>query len=272
MIKLLKYAQNQRIALFTLFVLLVGIGLTGCQNTESSGQPLTEASDEKLSVAKIQEAEPLYAAREDLARARVAVFALRQARTADSKNYEAAWKLARAAYFVADHTEDTSEQGEMFDEGVAAGKGAIKLQPDKPEGHFWLGANIGGKASHATLADPASFQEVKKAMETVLKLDEGFQEGSAYIGLGRLYLEAPSMIGGDTSKAISYLEKGLKFGSNSAVLHAFLAEAYQSADRDTDAKKQVEIVNSLKPDPQFAAEYKDALARVKKVEHRLQSR
>ena len=80
------------------------------------------------------------------------------------------------------------------------------------------------------------------------------------------------MIGGDTAKAISYLEKGLKFGSNSAVLHAFLAEAYQSADRDADAKKQIEIVNSLKPDPEFAAEYKDALKRAKKVEQRLESK
>jgi len=270
--KLLKDAQNHTIALFTLVILFVGIGLTGCQNSESVGQPLAEGGDERLSVAKIQEAEPLYAAREDLARARVAVVILRQARSSDSKSYEAAWKLARAAYFVADHTEDSSECSEMFDEGVAAGNSAIKLQPDKPEGHFWLGANVGGKASHATLANPTSFQEVKQAMETVLKLDEGFQSGSAYIGLGRLYLEAPSMVGGDTAKAISYLEKGLKFGANSAVLHAYLAEAYESADRDTDAKKQIEILNSLNPDPQFAAEYKDALKRAKKVEQRLQSK
>jgi len=84
MIKLLKYAQNHTIALFTLVILLVGIGLTGCQNSESVGQPLAEGSDERLSVAKIQEAEPLYAAREDFARARVAVVVLRQARSSDS--------------------------------------------------------------------------------------------------------------------------------------------------------------------------------------------
>jgi hypothetical protein len=160
----------------------------------------------------------------------------------------------------------------MFDDGIAAGTAAVKLQPNRPEGHFWFGANVGGKAAHATLSNPASFQEVKTAMEAVLKVDEGFQSGSAYMALGRLHLEAPRVIGGDTAKAISYLEKGLRFGANNAVLHAYLAEAYESADRDADAKKEIEIVKSLTPDPQFAAEYKDALARVKKVEQRLQSK
>jgi hypothetical protein len=218
------------------------------------------------------EAEPLYAGREDLARARVAVAALKQARMADSNNYEAAWKLARAAYYVGDHTTNNDECDEMFRDGIDAGSAAAKLQPTKPEGHFWYGANVGGKAAHSTLSNPTSFQQVRDAMETVLKLDEGFQSGSAYIGLGRLYLEAPRVIGGDTSKAISYLEKGLRFGAKNSTLHAYLAEAYEAADRDADARKQIEIVNSLTPDPQYAAEHKDALARAKKVEQRLQAK
>lgn len=159
----------------------------------------------------------------------------------------------------------------MFRDGIEAGTAARKLQPEKPEGHFWFGANVGGKAAHSMLGNPTAFQDVRSAMEVVLKVDEGFQSGSAYIALGRLYMEAPGVIGGDNNKAISYLEKGLRFGPNSAVLHAYLAEAYQAADRDADARKQIEIVKSLTPDPQYAAEHKDALARIKKVEQRLQS-
>ena len=62
-------------------------------------------------------------------------------------------------------------------------------------------------------------------MSAVLKLDEGFQNGSAYLGLGQLYLQAPRMLGGDKQKAIDYLEKGLRFGKDNALLHLRLAEA-----------------------------------------------
>ena len=34
-------------------------------------------------------------------------------------------------------------------------------------------------------------------MEAVLKIDESYQGYSAYLGLGRLYLQAPKMLGGD---------------------------------------------------------------------------
>ena len=50
-----------------------------------------------------------------------------------------------------------------------AGKAAVQLQPNKPEGHFWLGANYGGTAAHSTLANLSSFQDIKGEMEAVLK-------------------------------------------------------------------------------------------------------
>ena len=72
----------------------------------------------------------------------------------------------------------------MFREGTEAGKAAVQLQPDKPEGHFWLGANYGGGAAHSTIANLSSFQDIKREMEAVLKMDESYQGYSAYLGLG----------------------------------------------------------------------------------------
>src|SRR5919205_151743 len=91
-----------------------------------------------------------------------------------------------------------------------AGKAAVALQPNKPEGHFWLGANYGGNAAHSTLSNLSSFTDIKTEMEAVLKLDESYQGYSTYLGLGRLYLGAPKVFGGDVGKAIEYLEKGVK--------------------------------------------------------------
>ena len=105
----------------------------------------------RLAREGVAEADQLYGQREDLSRVRLGIAVLRQARIADYGNYEAAWKLARASYYLGSHTNDERERDEAFREGTNSGKIAVELAPGKPEGHFWLGANYGGAAEHSTL-------------------------------------------------------------------------------------------------------------------------
>ena len=228
-------------------------------------------SDTKIATNRIAEADQLWEGREDLTKARVAVAALRQARTADYTNYEAAWKLARASFYVGDHTDDDDEREDMFREGTEAGKVAVELAANKPEGHFWLGANYGGSAAHSTIANLSSFTDIKTEMEAVLKIDESYQGYSAYVGLGRLYLQAPRVLGGDTSKAIEYLEKGVKQSPNNSLMRYHLAEAYQSNNRDAEAKKQIEAIMAGTPDPKYMAEHKTAVEKGKKLLEKIEA-
>ena len=239
--------------------------VAGCNRTRSENALTVYEGDAKMAADRIAEAETLYEGREDLSKARVAVAALRQARTADHGNYEAAWKLARAAFYVGDRTDNDSEQDDMFREGTQAGKAAVALQPDKPDGHFWLGANYGGKAASSTLANLSSFKDIKGEMEAVLKLDESYQGYSAYLGLGRLYLQAPTVLGGDSLKAIEYLEKGVKLNPNHGLMRVHLAEAYAENNRHAEAKKQIDALMALTPDPKYAAEHKQAVEKAKKL-------
>jgi tetratricopeptide (TPR) repeat protein len=108
-------------------------------------------------------------------------------------------------------------------------------------------------------------------METVLKLDEGYQNGSAYLGLGQLYLTAPKALGGDTQKAVEYLEKGLRIGPNNALLRARLAQAYHAANRNGDAQNQIDAVLKMTPDPNYAAEQKDAADIVNKLAEKMKT-
>jgi tetratricopeptide (TPR) repeat protein len=265
MINLRKKQEILRSAMIasTLFSLVIG-GLA-CNSGASSSPASTGGADAKMAADKLAEAEPFYEAREDLTKARTAVTILRQAHAADYGNYEAAWKLARAAFSVGDRTDNDTEQDDMFREGIDAGKAAVQLQPSKPEGHFWLGANYGGRAAHSTLSNLSSFQDIKGEMEAVLKLDEGYQGYSAYLGLGRLYLQAPKVLGGDVKKAIEYLEKGVKLNPNNTVMRFHLAEAYEVDKRNGDAKKQIETVMSTTPDPKYLAEHKVAVEKSKKL-------
>ena len=240
-----------------------------CQNSAPPDRMAIDAGDAKIAADRIAEADALYDGREDMNKARVAVAALRQARTADYSSYDAAWKLSRAAFYVGDHTENDSERDDMFREGVEAGKAAVTLQPTKPDGHFWLGANYGGTAAHSTLANLSSFQDIKGEMDAVLKIDESYQGYSAYLGLGRLYLQAPRVMGGDSAKAIEYLEKGVKLNPNNTVMRLHLAEAYEANNRGAEAKKQIDAIMSATPDPKYTAEHKDAVAKAQKLSQKI---
>lgn len=262
--------KREKLRLLTMISAAVSVSFLGlaCHH-EPSKEMMMGGTDAKAAADRVVEAEALYEGREDLNKARAAVASLRQARVADYGNYDAAWKLARAAFYVGDHSDDDSEIDDMFREGTEAGKAAVGLQPNRPEGHFWLGANYGGAASHSTLANLSSFSDIKGEMEAVLKIDESFQGYSAYIGLGRLYLQAPRALGGSDAKAIEYLEKGVKLNSNNTMMRLYLAQAYHSANRNAEAKKQIEAIKAATPDPKFAAEHKDALAKADKLLQKL---
>ena len=262
------YENARQIGMLAAGFSLVFLGLA-CNGSAPPSRVAADGSDAKAATDGIAAAESLYDGREDLNKARVAVATLRQARTADYGNYEAAWKLARAAFYVGDHTDNESERDDMYREGIEAGKAAITLQPNKPDGHFWLGANYGGSAAHSTLANLSSFQDIKREMETVLKIDEGYEGYSSYLGLGRLYLQAPRVLGGDSKKAIKYLEKGVKLSPNNTTMKADLAEAYMNNHREAEAKKQIEAVMTTTPDPKHVPEHKDAVAKAQKLLQRI---
>jgi tetratricopeptide (TPR) repeat protein len=271
MINLRKNQEKLHCVVVTSALISMVLSAVACNNGAPETATPNGAGDAKIAADRIAEAEKLYEGREDMTKARVAVAALRQARTADFGNYEAAWKLSRAAFYVGDNTDSDSERDDMFREGMEAGKGAVQLQPQKPDGHFWLGANYGGTAAHSTLANLSSFQDIKNEMEAVLKIDESYQGYSVYIGLGRLYLQAPKVLGGDTGKAIEYLEKGVKFNPNNTPMRFYLAEAYEEANRYADAKKQIETLMAITPDPKYVAEHKATVDKAKKLLEKIES-
>ena len=265
MINLRKNREIWRSALVASALFSVIFGGIACDRGASESPANTGGADAKMATDKIAEAEPLYDGREDMTKARTAVTALCQAHAADYGNYEAAWKLARAAFYVGDRTDVDTEQDAMFKEGIDAGKAAVQLQPNKPDGHFWLGANYGGSAAHSTLSNLSSFQDIKGEMEAVLKIDEGYQGYSAYLGLGRLYLQAPKMLGGDPAKAVEYLEKGVKANPTNTLMRYELAAAYETVGRPAEAKKQIETLMSTTPDPKYMAEHKQAVQDAQKL-------
>lgn len=236
---------------------------------KKSAKATSEPTPARPTADAIAEADALYAGRGDLTNVRRALVALRQAQAGGPSNYELAWRLAKLNYYLGSHSADDTEREKAFREGTEAGKLAVKLQDGKPEGHFWLGANYGGNAQISMLAGYADSEDIKREMETVLKLDEGFQAGSAYMVLGQVYLESPRLLGGDAQKAIEYFQKGLKFGPNNALLRWHLAQAYADANRKEDARKEIEGLLAMKAEPGYEPEHKEAVENAQKLAEKL---
>lgn len=239
---------------------------SSCRKEAASG--LTAGTLRPASEA-IAEADRLYASRDDLMKIRLGIVVLRQAQANDASNYELAWRLAKLNYYLGAHSPDSTEQEKAFREGVEAGKLAVKLHYGRPDGHFWLGANYGGNAQISTLAGLSEVDNIKQEMETVLKLDEGYQHGSAYMVLGQVYLESPVLLGGDTQKAIEYLEKGLKLGPDNSLLRWHLAAAYAEANRNDDARNQIAALLAMKPAKGYEPEHNEAVANARNLQEKL---
>jgi tetratricopeptide (TPR) repeat protein len=200
-----------------------------------------------------------------MTRTREGVVLLRRAVSADSSNYGAAWRLARFNYFLGAHTDNKTERGRAYGEGVEAGRRAVKIAEGKPEGHFWLGANLGGQAQTSMFSGLTAVEEIREEMKKVIQIDEGFQSGSAYMALGQVDLEAPRILGGDSKRAVETLEKGLRFGKDNALYRLRLAQAYLAVNRKEDARKELTAVISLTPPPDYLPEYNEAVAEARKL-------
>jgi tetratricopeptide (TPR) repeat protein len=261
-----RFSSNRRYFSLFLVLMLLPILAGACRKAASeadvrgTGRPAAEA---------IAQADQLYAGRSDLTKVRQGLVALRQSQADDPTNYELAWRLAKFDYYLGAHSSESSEKEKSFHDGIAAGKLAVRLQDGKPDGHFWLGANYGGNAQLSVLAGLSDFEDIRQEMETVIKLDEKYQSGSAYMALGQLYLEAPRMLGGDSQKGVEYLEKGVRFGPDNALLRWHLAAAYAQLHRNDDARKQIDYLLAMKPAPGYEPEYEEAVTEARKLQEKL---
>jgi uncharacterized membrane protein len=204
-----------------------------------------------------EDPDALYKQRENIPAAEKAeqIWAERFAK--DPKDFESAWKAARARYWLGTHAPEKSRKA-FLESGIAAGRGAIALAPNKPEGHFWVAANMGSLAESFGLRQGLKYRgDIKDELETVLRLDPAFQQGSADRGLGRWYFKVPGLFGGSNRKSEEHLRKSLTYNPTSASSLYFLAETLIDLGRKPEARTVLEKLLAAPVDPDWAPEDRD---------------
>lgn len=213
----------------------------------------------------IAKADALFRQREDVGKLREAVQMLAAIRNPDARNYELEWKFAKYNYFLGSQTTDEKESAKAFEDGAQAGAIASRIEPNKPDGYFWYGANLGEQADRAPLTKGlSSVGDIREAMQKVIEIQPDYQGASAYDALGQLEL-ATTATTGSASKAVEYLEKGLAIEKGNSFTHLDLANAYFALNRKADAKNQLEFILQMKPQPDYAIEQRETVEQAKKL-------
>jgi len=176
----------------------------------------------------------LYQQRENIAAAREAAD-IWAGRASGGQDFDAAWKLARLSYWLGTHGEERLRR-QALERGVAAGTQAAALQPSRPEGHFWMAADMGALAESFGLTQGLKYRgRIKSELEVVLSMGDGWQQGSAYRALGWWYHKVPSLFGGSQIRAEELLRKALTFNTRSVVSLFFLADILADQGKRTEA-------------------------------------
>jgi hypothetical protein len=212
-------------------------------------------------VAQDGDADALYARRDDLASA-VGAERIWQARlTAHPQDFEVAWKLARARYWLGGHAAE-ADRKRFLEDGIAAARVASTLQPARPEGYFWMAANMGALAESFGLRQGLKYRgAIKDALLKVLELDPGFQHGSADRALGRWYFKVPGLFGGSKQKSEDHLRKSLTYAPQSTASHFFLAETLFEMGRAADARAELQKVIDAPVDAAWGPEDREFKAK-----------
>lgn len=205
--------------------------------------------------ALIAESDALYVQRADLSKAKEGLTKLEQALAAKEDAYSVYWRMSRLCYWIGDHTSGNDAKKPIFSNGIEYAKKAIGVDPNKPDGHFWLGVNYGvygeakGKLKSLSLVKP-----IKEEMRRVIEMNPAYDNGGADRVLGRVYHELPGIAGGSEKKSLEHLLKAVEYGPRVGLNLLYIADTYESLDRIEDARKALETIVSMEPMPDLLPE------------------
>jgi tetratricopeptide (TPR) repeat protein len=221
----------------------------------------------------IAQGDELYNEMKDMKTAEKVLELYRQAFGIAEDRYEPYWKIARIHYYIGAHTAEKKDKKVIFSQGVYHATKAIALQPDKPDGHYWLGVNNGKYGEvKGVMKSLALVKPIKRSMFKIIEVDRGYEDGGADRVLGRVFFKVPGIAGGSKDKSLEHLEKSKELGPEDPITRLYLAETYLAKKRVDDARAELEYVLSMPDDPRWVSGVteakRDAQELLKKKEFR----
>ncbi len=208
----------------------------------------------------------LYKDRESLSSARKATDIWELRLKSNPKDFESAYKLSQARYWLGTNGLPENERKAALEAGIAAARVAIAMDAKRPQGHFWLAANMGALAESFGMRQGIRYRgPIKDSLLTTLKIDPGFLDGSADRALGRWYYKVPGLFGGSNRRSEEHLRKSLTYNPDSVISHLFLGDTLADMGRKDDARKEYQAAIDAPFDPDWTPEDRRFKAQAKQL-------
>ena len=149
-------------------------------------------------------------------------------------SYEANWKCARAyrEYGNAAKTQKTEGWKDICakygKEGMQYAQKAIALEPEKPDGYYYYGLNVGiysdGVSIFTALSEGLK-DKTQKSFEKTYAIDKMYKEGGPMIALGRFWQVLPWPMY-DRKKSLQYYREyqATEYFADNMEAHVYLGE------------------------------------------------
>ncbi len=131
------------------------------------------------------------------------------------------------------------EQGESFAEIL------VKEQPERVEGHYWLGLNLGGVAEVGGAGRALRLlPEVVEIFTKAVSMDPAYDQAGAHRSLGCIYGQAPAwpISVGDLNKSLHHLAQAVQIAPENSTNHLYLGYTLMQMGRLPEARAALQRV------------------------------
>jgi tetratricopeptide (TPR) repeat protein len=224
----------------------------------------------KLNISEVTgRADALYAAREQIENVRASVELLETVACDD--DFEVAWRTGRALFFLGQEEQRREETRSLHARGVSACMRAVRLEPTRVEGHFWLGVNLALQAqttNSLTALLPAL--RAKRSLERAARIDPAYHAAGPLRVLARLAHKLPRLIGGGHQRARADFERAIELAPANTVTRLYFAEMLLDAGDERRTRSELETILNTPLDMAWAFETARDQARAREILQRLQ--
>ena len=190
-------------------------------------------------------------------------------------DYEAAWKCARAHREYADEAKKKGVEGwkdicaQYGKAGMQYAQKAIELKPERPDGHYYYGLNVGiysDGVSIFTALKEGLKDKTQQSFEKTYEINKMYKDGGPMLSLGRFWAVLPWPLRDREKSLVYYREyQQTQYFATNTEAQLFLAELLIQMGGDknkAEAKGYVE--QALKSeDPYFKDWAKQLQAKLK---------
>jgi len=148
------------------------------------------------------------------------------------------WRQARTQYSLAKKAGES--KSDYYDLCILHSSRAIDLQPDSAVSYFYRGLCRGKQGEmKGVWASLGMIEPFKEDMTKAIELGPKVNHAGPHRALGKLYLELPFFLGGDSDKAVFHLKEAVRLAPDYAENHLGLAQILVKKNNSTQARESL---------------------------------